>query len=58
MPFGICTREKYPWSEFAEDCENGISTEFLKRVISKEFYSILNNRINNIFGFISASSLA
>ena len=23
MPFAFCTREKYPWCEFAEDAENG-----------------------------------
>lgn len=32
MPFGMCTREKYPWCEYAENCEHGPSTTFLKRV--------------------------
>ena len=31
-PFFFCTRERYPWSEFAEDAENGRSTLFIKQV--------------------------
>jgi beta-ureidopropionase len=30
MPFAFCTREKYPWLEFAESAEDGPSTLFLK----------------------------
>jgi beta-ureidopropionase len=30
MPFAFCTREKYPWLEFAESAEDGPSTQFLK----------------------------
>lgn len=29
MPFAFCTRERYPWSEFAESAELGITTKFL-----------------------------
>lgn len=32
MPFGFCTGEKSPWCEFAEDCENGMTAVFIKRV--------------------------
>lgn len=32
MPFGFCTREK-KWCEFAEDVENGPTTNFLKNVV-------------------------
>jgi len=35
MPFAFCTREKYPWLEFAEDAENGRSTKFLKGLAKK-----------------------
>eukprot|EP00921_Rhytidocystis_pertsovi_P011547 GHVQ01018669.1.p1 GENE.GHVQ01018669.1~~GHVQ01018669.1.p1 ORF type:complete len:477 (-),score=79.11 GHVQ01018669.1:206-1636(-) len=31
MPFAFCTREKKPWMEFAEDAEEGRSSEFIKR---------------------------
>ncbi|XP_032679227.1 beta-ureidopropionase [Odontomachus brunneus] len=31
MPFAFCTREKYPWCEFAEDAEIGPSTIFLSK---------------------------
>lgn len=29
MPFAFCTRERYPWSEFAESAEKGPTTKFL-----------------------------
>ncbi|XP_008560211.1 beta-ureidopropionase [Microplitis demolitor] len=29
MPFAFCTREKYPWVEFAEDIESGATTKLL-----------------------------
>lgn len=29
MPFAFCTRERYPWSEFAESAELGKTTKFL-----------------------------
>ncbi|XP_063769109.1 beta-ureidopropionase isoform X2 [Pseudophryne corroboree] len=28
MPFAFCTRERLPWTEFAESAENGITTKF------------------------------
>eukprot|EP00922_Rhytidocystis_sp_ex-Travisia-forbesii_P004700 GHVS01006916.1.p1 GENE.GHVS01006916.1~~GHVS01006916.1.p1 ORF type:complete len:419 (+),score=45.64 GHVS01006916.1:75-1331(+) len=31
MPFAFCTREKDPWMEFAEDAEEGRTTQFIKR---------------------------
>lgn len=30
MPFAFCTRERLPWTEFAESAESGRTTEFLK----------------------------
>ena len=30
MPFAFCTRERLPWTEFAEDAEDGASTRMLK----------------------------
>lgn len=35
MPFAFCTREKYPWVEFAQSAENGISTKFIQRMAVK-----------------------
>lgn len=33
MPFAFCTREKHPWSQFAEPAEYGPTTQFLQGVI-------------------------
>lgn len=30
MPFAFCTREKFPWCEFAEEAENGPTTKMLQ----------------------------
>ncbi|XP_011859499.1 PREDICTED: beta-ureidopropionase-like, partial [Vollenhovia emeryi] len=35
MPFAFCTREKYPWVEFAEDIETGHTTQFLSLLAKK-----------------------
>jgi beta-ureidopropionase len=35
MPFAFCTREKLPWTQFAESAEDGRSTNFLKRLALK-----------------------
>ena len=32
MPFAFCTREKHPWTQFAESAETGASTVFLSDV--------------------------
>ena len=32
MPFAFCTREKHPWTQFAESAETGASTVFLSEV--------------------------
>lgn len=32
MPFAFCTREKYPWCEYAEDAKTGPTTKFLEEV--------------------------
>lgn len=34
MPFAFCTREKYPWVEFAMDAETGPATKFCQRVMN------------------------
>ncbi len=42
MPFAFCTREKQPWTEFAESAYDGPATLFLKEVKSfKLFLSYL-----------------
>ena len=35
MPFAFCTREKLPWTAFAECAETGRSTTFLRRMALK-----------------------
>eukprot|EP00937_MAST-01D_sp_MAST-1D-sp2_P003455 g3455.t1 len=35
MPFAFCTREKLPWTSFAECAETGPSTEFCKKMAKK-----------------------
>jgi len=35
MPFAFCTREKYPWVEFAESAENGETTKFVQKLAKK-----------------------
>ncbi|XP_069475964.1 beta-ureidopropionase [Ambystoma mexicanum] len=32
MPFAFCTREKLPWTEFAESAEHGITTAFCQKL--------------------------
>jgi beta-ureidopropionase len=34
-PFFVCTRERYPWCEFAEDAKTGRSTAFIKEMAKK-----------------------
>ncbi|CAD5216520.1 unnamed protein product [Bursaphelenchus xylophilus] len=35
MPFAFCTRERLPWTEFAELAENGVTTQFLKKLAAE-----------------------
>uniref|UniRef100_A0A8C5P741 Beta-ureidopropionase n=1 Tax=Leptobrachium leishanense TaxID=445787 RepID=A0A8C5P741_9ANUR len=35
MPFAFCTREKLPWTEFAESAENGITTRFCQELAKR-----------------------
>lgn len=35
MPFAFCTREKYPWLEFAMDAETGLATKFCQQMAKK-----------------------
>ncbi|KAL0979544.1 hypothetical protein UPYG_G00186390 [Umbra pygmaea] len=35
MPFAFCTREKEPWTEFAESAEGGYTTQFCKKLAQK-----------------------
>lgn len=32
MPYAFCTREKFPWCEFAEDAETGATTKLVKKL--------------------------
>ncbi|XP_077279750.1 beta-ureidopropionase pyd3 [Temnothorax americanus] len=40
MPFAFCTREKYPWCEFAEDAKTGVTTQFLSN-FAKEYNMVI-----------------
>ena len=44
MPFAFCTREKHPWTQFAESAETGATTAFLSEVggYREEQYQILS----------------
>ena len=35
MPYGLCTRERLPWTEFAENPETGASVTFLAKLAAK-----------------------
>ncbi|XP_023364612.1 beta-ureidopropionase isoform X2 [Otolemur garnettii] len=35
MPFAFCTREKLPWTEFAESAEDGPTTRFCQKLAKK-----------------------
>jgi len=35
MPFAFCTREKHPWTQFAESAETGASTMFLAELAAR-----------------------
>jgi len=35
MPYGLCTRERLPWTQFAENPETGASVTFLARLAAK-----------------------
>ncbi|KAI1719976.1 carbon-nitrogen hydrolase domain-containing protein [Ditylenchus destructor] len=43
MPFAFCTRERLPWTEFAESAENGPSTKFLKQLAKKHGIVIISS---------------
>jgi beta-ureidopropionase len=40
MPFAFCTREKHPWCQFAEEAENGPTTQFLKP-LAKQYNMVI-----------------
>uniref|UniRef100_A0A914CR41 Beta-ureidopropionase n=1 Tax=Acrobeloides nanus TaxID=290746 RepID=A0A914CR41_9BILA len=42
MPFAFCTRERLPWTEFAESAENGPSTKFLQQLAQKHGIVIIS----------------
>lgn len=48
MPFVFCTREKFPWCEFAESVENGPSTMFLKEVFTNLNKFLLKNNTSSM----------
>ncbi|XP_062546991.1 beta-ureidopropionase [Armigeres subalbatus] len=40
MPFAFCTREKFPWCEFAEDAESGPTTKLMKE-LAKQYNMVI-----------------
>ncbi|XGW12927.1 hypothetical protein V3C99_013517, partial [Haemonchus contortus] len=42
MPFAFCTRERLPWTEFAESAEHGPTTKFLSQLAAKYGIVIIN----------------
>jgi len=40
MPFAFCTRERLPWTEFAESAEHGPTTKFLQQ-LAKKFSAVI-----------------
>jgi dihydropyrimidinase len=53
-PFFMCTREKYPWVNFAESALNGSSTQFLRGLAKKYNMVIVSpilerDEISNVF---------
>lgn len=40
MPFAFCTREKEPWTEFAESAEEGNTTRFCQEVSQHKFDTV------------------
>jgi len=44
MPFAFCTREKYPWCEFAECCETGPTTRLCQR-LAKQYNCVILSSI-------------
>lgn len=48
MPFAFCTREKLPWTEFAESAENGATTKFLQEVKLDNKNALKINKLINL----------
>ncbi|KAH1018697.1 beta-ureidopropionase [Dendroctonus ponderosae] len=42
MPFAFCTREKYPWCEYAESAQNGPTTTFLQKIAEQHNMVIIS----------------
>ncbi|TMS34123.1 hypothetical protein L596_001769 [Steinernema carpocapsae] len=42
MPFAFCTRERLPWTEFAESAEQGPTTKFLSQLAKKHGIVIIS----------------
>lgn len=40
MPFAFCTREKFPWCNFAESAEEGPTTKFLQK-LAKQYNMVI-----------------
>lgn len=42
MPFAFCTRERYPWCEFAESAEDGPTTSLLSKIAKQHHMVIIS----------------
>ncbi|KAH0625687.1 hypothetical protein JD844_015282 [Phrynosoma platyrhinos] len=45
MPFAFCTRERLPWTEFAESAENGLTTRFCQKRDSAHGETLWNTAV-------------
>ena len=60
MPYGLCTRERLPWTEFAENSETGASVTFLAKLAAKHHMVIVSPILERVCQdiFVSVPCLA
>lgn len=52
MPFAFCTREKEPWTEFAESAEDGFTIHFCQEVYLSLYYFFIVKNVEYYCGKI------
>ena len=55
MPYGLCTRERLPWTQFAENPESGASVTFLAKLAAKHQMVIVSPILERVGQFQSLS---
>ena len=51
MPYGLCTRERLPWTQFAENPESGASVTFLAKLAAKHQMVIVSPILERVGQF-------